>query len=194
MSGGMTLFLADPPRKCGSCTLCCTVIPVLELKKPKGVRCEHLRFGKGCTIYADRPRSCRQWSCRWLMQPELLPGGWLRPDHSHVIFDPSPDYLTMVNNETGERHDVDCQQLWVDTHHPDAHRDPRVRRVIETIAERHGIPTIARIGEPAIGIFAPCLSADREWHETDAGPDHKRNEVMRHLEKLFVEQQREIEL
>ena len=167
-----TIFIADPPRKCGSCTLCCSLLPVAELGKPRSVRCQHLRHGKGCSIYADRPMSCRFFNCRWLMQPELLPGGWLRPDHSRVVFDPSPDHVVLTDPD-GERV-VDVQQLWVDPEHPAAHRDRRVREVIAKIAERDGIPTIARIGERAFVIFAPCLTGDDEWHEMEAALDPER--------------------
>ena len=37
-------------RQCGSCTLCCKLIPVEELHKAAGQRCQHVRAGKGCSI------------------------------------------------------------------------------------------------------------------------------------------------
>lgn len=57
----------DPPRKCGSCSLCCKVLHVVELHKPPGKWCLHCAPGKGgCLIYADRPPSCEAFDCGWL--------------------------------------------------------------------------------------------------------------------------------
>lgn len=54
-------------RKCGNCTLCCTVAGVQELEKPPFIRCKHLRSnGCGCGIYPDRPKACRSFACGWL--------------------------------------------------------------------------------------------------------------------------------
>jgi hypothetical protein len=160
-----TLFDASVTRRCGGCTLCCTMLPIAEIEKPRDVRCKHVRFGKGCSIYANRPFSCRHWQCSWLLEPELLPGK-LRPDHSRVIFDPSPDYIDTVHNETGERQQWTVFQCWCDPHHPTAYRAPAVRKVIEAIADRKGLPTLVRIGANALLVVAPSLSEDRKWHET----------------------------
>jgi hypothetical protein len=139
-----TLFDASVTRRCGGCTLCCTMLPIAEIEKPRDVRCKHVRFGKGCSIYANRPFSCRHWQCSWLLEPELLPGK-LRPDHSRVIFDPSPDYIDTVHNETGARQQWTVFQCWSD---------------------RKGLPTLVRIGANALLVVAPSLSEDRKWHET----------------------------
>lgn len=56
-----------PPRRCGSCSLCCKVLHVVELHKPPGKWCLHCAPGKGgCLVYADRPPSCRAFDCAWL--------------------------------------------------------------------------------------------------------------------------------
>ena len=77
---------ADPQkwRKCGGCTLCCTVAGINELDKPPMTPCRHLR-GHGCGIYPDRPRSCSGFVCGWLL------GNWderFRPDRigAYVAF------------------------------------------------------------------------------------------------------------
>ena len=68
-------------NECGECDCCCDVVGVGELNKPINTRCEHMN-GKGCAIYAKRPRECQVYRCEWLM------GGWpdaLRPDRLGVI-------------------------------------------------------------------------------------------------------------
>lgn len=54
----------SPDRPCGSCTACCTVQGVRELKKPMHRPCQHLCAG-GCIIYNARPKSCREYACLW---------------------------------------------------------------------------------------------------------------------------------
>lgn len=53
-------------RKCGTCSMCCKILAIDELKKPLGVWCSHVRKGKGCSIYADRPPSCAAYGCGYL--------------------------------------------------------------------------------------------------------------------------------
>lgn len=74
---------------CGSCTMCCKLMGVADLPKPKpnGVWCEHCAIGKGCKIYEERPNSCRIYECLWLMsQKQAHPmHPQMRPDRSKVI-------------------------------------------------------------------------------------------------------------
>jgi len=46
--------------------------------------CRFLSEEHGCSIYAERPKCCREWECLWL---HGLFGEELRPDKSGVIFD-----------------------------------------------------------------------------------------------------------
>ncbi len=53
-------------RPCGECSACCTALGVAEIKKDAGIACCHIgQEGKGCSIYPDRPRSCRDFQCLW---------------------------------------------------------------------------------------------------------------------------------
>lgn len=159
-----------PPRSCGGCQACCDVMPVLEIGKPARTPCPNMICGPvssgktGCAIYETRPASCRYWSCAWLLLPEVLQDDALRPDRSHVIFD-----ILMARTGLGTEDKVDDRfwsvNLWVDLAYPDAHRAPNVRKVIEFYARQSGIPTLARIGDRAISIIAPCLASDGTWHE-----------------------------
>lgn len=58
-------------RECGSCTLCCKVAAVEEVNKPNGVWCPHCVSGKRCTIYDQRPPSCRSFYCQWMVEKGL---------------------------------------------------------------------------------------------------------------------------
>ena len=60
-------------RECGSCTLCCKVAAVEEVRKPNGVWCSHCVAGKRCTIYHQRPSSCRSFYCQWMVEKTLGP-------------------------------------------------------------------------------------------------------------------------
>lgn len=55
-----------PGRSCGTCTLCCKLLAIRELEKPRGAWCPHCVPGTGCGIYADRPPSCREFHCAYL--------------------------------------------------------------------------------------------------------------------------------
>lgn len=69
---------------CGDCKECCTALPVVELNKPMGVRCDHV-CENGCGVYANRPESCQTFLCMWLQMPEVKLE--LRPDKCGVIFE-----------------------------------------------------------------------------------------------------------
>ena len=42
---------------------------IRELEKPRAQMCGH--FANGCSIYQDRPASCRGFRCAWLINPGL---------------------------------------------------------------------------------------------------------------------------
>ena len=118
-------------RHCGSCTLCCRLLPVeRNLAKPAGERCRY-QCSKGCRVYADLARvspSCREWSCRWLVDPRCT--GMRRPDRVHYVVDIVPDFIGIQRPEGGEVISVPVIQIWCDPDYPDAHRDPGLRAYI----------------------------------------------------------------
>ncbi len=73
------------PKSCGACTLCCKVMAIRELDKPRGKWCGHCRPGVGCTIYDERPPSCRAFRCLWLLDP--LAPDFAKPDRSKAVLD-----------------------------------------------------------------------------------------------------------
>jgi len=72
-----------PGRSCGTCSMCCKVYSIKELDKPAGRWCIHAVRGSGCSIHPDRPRSCREFFCSWLVDPHLGPE-W-KPEVSRFV-------------------------------------------------------------------------------------------------------------
>jgi hypothetical protein len=70
-------------NSCGSCTVCCHSLRVIELDKPAGILCKHCLPGKGCGIYETRYEICRTFLCGWRQVPQL--GDAWRPDRSGVL-------------------------------------------------------------------------------------------------------------
>ena len=87
-------------RECGSCTLCCKLIGVEELKKPQNVWCRHCNIGQGCKIYDTRPQGCRDFSCLWLKG--LIPEE-LKPNDVHHVFDMTLDGKRLVVHSDPDR-------------------------------------------------------------------------------------------
>jgi len=72
-------------KPCGSCAMCCKVIPIDEpsIGKPAGKWCKHWSKAKLCTIYEQRPQSCSAFQCLWTLVPQL--GEEARPDKSKAV-------------------------------------------------------------------------------------------------------------
>jgi hypothetical protein len=157
-------------RHCGTCTLCCRVLPVKELHKDAGVRCQHQRH-TGCAIYATKPSGCSIWSCVWLTGKDTE--DLARPDRSHYVIDPMPDYITTVNNETGHRENIPIVQIWIDPRFPDAHRDEHLRAYLS----RREIPALIRYNATAaMVLFPPECVHDNQWHEVTTNHGTKQHD------------------
>jgi hypothetical protein len=166
-------------RICGSCQLCCRLLPTEEIDKPALKRCQHQKHGVGCAIYAKRPISCELWNCRWLINDDAneLP----RPDRAHYVLDVMGDVIAAVDNETGERMECPALQVWVDPDYPDAHRAPTLRRWID----RQAMPAIIRYGTTkGFVLFPPSITSDGQWREQEsvAGPAEDLFEKLRHVQ------------
>src|SRR5262245_23362328 len=68
--------------------MCCKLIAVDELNRPKDAWCRLCDVGKGCTIYPERPPSCQEFKCLWLqgIGPDSI-----RPDRSKVVMAATKD-------------------------------------------------------------------------------------------------------
>lgn len=74
-------------RSCGDCTACCTIMAVVELDKPRLVRCQHV-CEKGCAIYEQRPPTCAAYACAWRLG---LGVESMRPDRSGFMLNVQTD-------------------------------------------------------------------------------------------------------
>jgi hypothetical protein len=110
-----------PGKSCGSCTTCCTVMGVPELKKRPWDPCPHVTAGLGCGIYAERPAGCRTFICGWLLDPSMGPD--LKPENCHVVFDQKDEQNIFAT----------C-----DANYPDAWRAPNVLAFMHRLARAIG--------------------------------------------------------
>jgi len=76
---------ATSGRSCNGCTICCKVLLIdqPDIQKPANEWCKHCDSQFGCRIYATRPRVCRGFTCKWLVNPELGDEWW--PKLSKII-------------------------------------------------------------------------------------------------------------
>lgn len=72
-----------PGRQCGECALCCKILAIEALAKPRHRMCSHFCKGVGCGIYERRPPACSQFVCAWLTTPEM-DDSW-RPDRARFM-------------------------------------------------------------------------------------------------------------
>lgn len=185
-----------PERACGSCSLCCKLMPMRadssghafgtaaemikagmaeprdfdgmlpEWHKPAGEPCTYQRHGKGCAIYARRPFACRTWSCRWLTGEDTA--DQRRPDRSRIVIDMVPDYVT-VRPEGAEPMTIPVVQYWCDPATPEAWRDPAMMAFIERRAREGYAAQIRYSNDKAIVVFAPPFFDDGRWHVERGG-------------------------
>lgn len=52
-------------RSCDKCTMCCKLLSIEVLEKPRAVWCTHCDKKRGCSIYDERPVACRVFYCGW---------------------------------------------------------------------------------------------------------------------------------
>jgi hypothetical protein len=69
---------------------------VEEIQKPGYQACAHVN-DRGCSIYNDRPSSCRDFSCLWLQDPGKVFRNMERPDRIGIMFD-----VTLEDGKIGQ--------------------------------------------------------------------------------------------
>jgi hypothetical protein len=117
---------------CGSCSLCCKVMSVEELDKPKNTWCSHCEKGKGCQIYhsPERPASCQAFTCLWLLTQKLdnpslrLPERY-RPDRTRVVVE--------IPGNLPYRAAI----FWTDSAYPAAITSKENQHLIKMLSEEH---------------------------------------------------------
>lgn len=90
-------------RSCADCTLCCKLLGVDAIAKPRHVLCEHCDAGKGCRIYAARPDECAVFNCSYLLNEKL--GAHWKPVASGIVvtFEPASN-RTMIYVDEAHTH------------------------------------------------------------------------------------------
>jgi hypothetical protein len=134
-----------PGKSCGGCTACCHTVPVKEIGVEAFHRCPHMLappdLKVGCSIYSERPRSCRLWSCGWLIGD--LPDKY-RPDRLGIVMDPLPDLCRIAGEE------VTAAQFWLMPGHEDDWQKDDVKQLILQIVDR-GMVVLWRMRDPDTG-------------------------------------------
>jgi hypothetical protein len=151
-------------KECGDCQLCCELVPVEEIGKKAGHKCGFQEEGVGCSIYINRPISCRFWDCGWLVMDEAK--GLKRPDQSHYVIHPESDTVTMDND--GVRHTLVVMVIWIDPKFPDAHEDPKLRYLLnknKIIAKLNYDSVRAKLLVP------PSVNDEKKWIIKDVTVD-----------------------
>jgi hypothetical protein len=166
-------------RTCGTCTLCCKLLPVVELNKTAGEVCKHQRHFKGCTIYAKRPRSCHIWSCAWLEDTDL-DERFKRPDKAHYVIDSCLDYVTVLDNVTQETIKIPSLQIWIDPKYPNAHHDKALR---DLLIEHHIIGTVRFNSHDGLNLIPPTLMKNQEWLEVSG--EQEAEHTLKELAEFF---------
>ncbi len=64
MNETMTSYIEG--RSCAGCTMCCKLLSIEVLNKPRQRWCTHCDIGVGCKIYDERPEECRTFTCGYL--------------------------------------------------------------------------------------------------------------------------------
>lgn len=132
-------------RTCGGCVACCKIMPVVELNKGSEW-CRFCNIGHGCTIYADRPQSCADFHCQWLISEKHLDDS-LRPDRVRVVLTATADHKLVAHCDPAT---------------PLAWRNPKIYALLRQGAESMG-HSIARAGARFW-----VITSDRDW---EAGAD-----------------------
>ena len=74
-------------RECGTCTKCCEGYvngEALGHSFHRGKPCHFVSIGKGCTVYAKRPKDpCVTFKCQWLENPDIPE--WFKPSEIEAI-------------------------------------------------------------------------------------------------------------
>lgn len=72
---------------CGSCTVCCTFLPIVSLGKYAGIKCVHCQ--DNCIIYEKRPEECVKFRCAYSQMDKVSLK--LRPDKCGTVFEKPVD-------------------------------------------------------------------------------------------------------
>lgn len=69
--------------------MCCKLLRIVALDKPRSQWCRHCDIGVGCKIYSERPEECRLFDCGYVTQAGI--GEHWRPSRSKMVIALSSD-------------------------------------------------------------------------------------------------------
>jgi hypothetical protein len=120
--------------------MCCRIFGIPELGKPRHRWCSHCDIGIGCKIYDQRPASCREFVCGYLVDAGV-------PEH----WKPSKSRMVLTSEDNGRR-----LVIHVDTSRPDAWRKApfyaEIKRMAAAAMRNRG-QVIVWQGENAIAVL-----------------------------------------
>jgi uncharacterized protein len=131
-----------PGKACGTCSMCCKVLEIEELRKPAGPACKNCIVGGGCRIYEARPNVCREFECVWKGDRGM--SLQLRPDRVGTI---------LIEDEDTTEYQAVC-----DPDEPFAWRRPLMFQHLVSMAKS------GRIVVAKAGLKAWRIRASGEWH------------------------------
>lgn len=120
--------------------MCCKLMHIPALQKPKHTWCPKYRKAAGCGIYADRPRECVEFMCLYLLA-EDLPETW-RPDKAKFMIWTGRESRRLI--------------IEVDPAHPTAWKQPAYYPQIKSWSDRNHpepLEVTVRVGDRVTIVF-----------------------------------------
>ena len=150
-----------PGRSCANCTMCCKLLGIVELNKPHQTVCPNCNAGRSCRIYADRPQSCRNFVCAYLLTP-LVPEYW-KPAASKMVLE------------------IDVRTQRISVHVDAARKDAWKREPYYSDIKRWAANNAIQAGWIVVyqGLDAIVVSATRDQNIGPVGPDQMISVVER---------------
>jgi hypothetical protein len=135
MAGETTVTRVAAGRECGACTLCCKLLAIEEIGKPKGEECPHCDPGVACRIYETRPGECRRYYCEYLLEDGLADYWYPKLSRIVLSFDRSRNRLNAYV-ETGRAEAWREDPFYADLRRWAAELAPRRGQVVVKIGAR----------------------------------------------------------
>lgn len=139
----------EPPEKrtCGDCKLCCKLLGVSSIKKPRGTWCPNCSVRsktEGCKVHTpeEQPTECQTFECLWLQStPDQIPDHW-KPNLLKIV-------LAASRPVEGQLQSV---VAWVDPAYPNKLRMPEVVDTLARLVTEQGIDVTAICGTRTLKI------------------------------------------
>lgn len=142
-------------QPCGECNACCTILSVMELKKPYCSTCEHILPSPEnpqhtCGIYSSRPESCKSYSCLWRELP-IIPNTKNRPTSMPETL--RPDQCGFMLTLDGDNHG-----LWIEVHFTNTPQFPVTMKLLNFAL---------LVAKQLFEIYQPAVNGIKFYHPED---------------------------